>query len=123
MTDFEEKWKEYRNRAIQALGTAIVITLIVVANIGLIACIGRLSAQQTKYLLYTQCGLVDILGCVGMIKINDGRVIVAIPSMRKIGDSKWAVYFMEDNQLYTAIYYTEEKARHRYEKELEKCTR
>ena len=48
MTDFDEKWKEYRNRAIQALGTAIVITLIVVANIGLIACIGRLSAQQTK---------------------------------------------------------------------------
>lgn len=60
---------------------------------------------------------------MGMIKINDGRVIVAIPSMRKIGDSKWAVYFMEDNQLYTAIYYTEEKARYRYEKELEKCTR
>lgn len=56
---------------------------------------------------------------MGMIKINDGRFIVAIPSMRKIGDSKWAVYFMEDNQLYTAIYYTEEKARHRYEKELE----
>ena len=67
MTDYDEKWKEYRNRAIQALGTAIVITLIVVANIGLIACIGRLSAQQTKYLLYAQCGLVDILGCVGMI--------------------------------------------------------
>ena len=60
---------------------------------------------------------------MGMIRINDGRVIVAIPSMRKIGESKWAVYFMEDNQLYTAIYYTEEKARHRYEKELEKCTR
>ena len=67
MTDFEEKWKEYRNRAIQALGAAIVITLIVVANIGLIACIGRLSAQQTKYLLYAQCGLVDILGSVGMV--------------------------------------------------------
>lgn len=67
MTDFEEKWKEYRNRAIQALGTAIVITLIVVANIGLIACIGRLTAQQTKYLLYAQCGLVDIFGCVGMV--------------------------------------------------------
>ena len=123
MIDYDEKWKEYRNRAIQALGTAIVITLIVVANIGLIACIRRLSAQQTKYLLYAQCGLVDILGSVGMIQINDGRVIVAIPSMRKIGDSKWAVYFMEDNQIYTAIYYTEEKARHRYEKELEKCTR
>lgn len=60
---------------------------------------------------------------MGMIKTNDGRVIVAIPSMRKIGDSKWAVYFIEDNQIYTAIYYTEEKARHRYEKELEKCTR
>ena len=44
---------------------------------------------------------------MGMIRTNDGRVIVAIPSMRKIGDSKWAVYFMEDNQLYTAIYYTE----------------
>lgn len=44
-----------------------------------------------------------------MIRANDGRVIVAIPSMRKIGESKWAVYFME--------------ARHRYEKELEKCTR
>lgn len=28
MTDYEDKWKEYRNRAIQALGTAIVITLI-----------------------------------------------------------------------------------------------
>ena len=60
---------------------------------------------------------------MGMIRANDGRVIVAIPSMRKIGDSKWAVYFMEDNQIYTAIYYTEEKARHRYEKEFEKCTR
>ena len=46
---------------------------------------------------------------MGMIKTNDGRVIVAIPSMRKIGDSKWAVYFMEDNQIYTAIYYMEEK--------------
>ena len=67
MNDYEDKWKEYRNRAIQALGTAIVITLIVVANIGLIACIGRLTAQQTKYLLYAQCGLVDILGSVGMI--------------------------------------------------------
>ena len=67
MTDFDEKWKEYRNRAIQALGTAIVITLIVVANIGLIACIGRLSAQQTKYLLYTQFCLVDIFGCVCLI--------------------------------------------------------
>lgn len=63
MIDYEDKWKEYRNRAIQALGTAIVITLIVVANIGLIACIGRLTA----YLLYAQCGLVDILGSVGMI--------------------------------------------------------
>ena len=60
---------------------------------------------------------------MGMIRANDGRVIVAIPSMRKIGDSKWAVYFMEDNQIYTAIYYTEEKARHRYEKEREKCRR
>ena len=60
MIDYDEKWKEYRNRAIQALGTAIVITLIVVANIGLIACIGRLSAQQTEYLLYAQCGLVEI---------------------------------------------------------------
>ena len=60
---------------------------------------------------------------MGMIRTNDGRVIVAIPSMRKIGDSKWAVYFMEDNQIYTAIYYTEEKARHRYEKELEKYSR
>ena len=36
---------------------------------------------------------------MGMIRINDGRVIVAIPSMRKIGDSKWAVYFMEENQI------------------------
>lgn len=63
----EEKWKEYRNRAIQALGTAIVITLIVVANIGLIACIECFSTQQTKYLLYAQCGLVDILGSVGMV--------------------------------------------------------
>ena len=61
MTDFDEKWKEYRNRAIQALGTAIVITLIVVTNIG------RLTAQQTKYLLYAQCGLVDVFGCVGMV--------------------------------------------------------
>ena len=58
-----------------------------------------------------------------ILKTKDGRQILLIPSMRKIGDSKWAVYFMEDNQLYTAIYYTEEKARHRYEKELEKCTR
>lgn len=67
MTDFNDKWEECRNRAIQALITAIVITVIVVANIGLIACIGRLSAQQTKYLLYAQCGLVDILGSVGMV--------------------------------------------------------
>ena len=62
-------------------------------------------------------------GDIYIIKTKDGRVIVAIPSVWKIGDSKWAVYFMEDNQIYTAIYYTEEKARHRYEKELEKCTR
>ena len=48
-----------------------------------------------------------------ILKTKDGRQILLIPSMRKIGDSKWAVYFMEDNQLYTAIYYTEEKARHR----------
>lgn len=60
---------------------------------------------------------------MGMIQINDGRVIVAIPLVRKIGESKWAVYFMENDQIYTAIFYTEEKARHRYEKELEKCTR
>ena len=58
-----------------------------------------------------------------ILKTKDGRQILLIPSMRKIGDSKRAVYFMEDNQLYTALYYTEEKARHRYEKELEKCTR
>ena len=67
MTDYEEKKKEYRNRAIQALGTAIVLTLIVVANVVLIACIGRLSVQETKYLLYAQCGLVDLLGSVGMV--------------------------------------------------------
>ena len=58
-----------------------------------------------------------------ILKTKDGRQVLLIPSMRKIGESKWAVYFMEDNQIYTAIYYTEEKVRHRYEKELEKCTR
>ena len=46
-----------------------------------------------------------------ILKTKDGRQILLIPSMRKIGESKSAVYFMEDNQLYTAIYYTEEKAR------------
>ena len=60
---------------------------------------------------------------MGMIRTNDGRVIVAIPSMRKIGESNLVVNVMENNEIYTAIFYTEEKARHRYEKELEKCTR
>ena len=67
MTDWEEKWKERRNRAIQALCVAITLTLLVGANIVLIACIGRLDDKQTMYLLYAQCGLVDILGSVGMI--------------------------------------------------------
>lgn len=58
-----------------------------------------------------------------IMKMVDGRYAVAIPSMRQIGESKWAVYFMEDDQIYTAIFYTEDKARFRYEKELAKCTR
>ena len=48
---------------------------------------------------------------MGMIRANDGRVIVAIPSMRKIGDNKWVVYFYENGLIHNGIYYDEERAK------------
>lgn len=40
---------------------------------------------------------------------------VKIPSMRKIGESKWVVYFYENGLIHNGIYYTEERARTRLE--------
>ena len=40
---------------------------------------------------------------------------VKIPSMRKIGDNKWVVYFYENGLIHNGIYYTEERARTRLE--------
>ena len=34
---------------------------------------------------------------------------VKIPSMRKIGDNKWVVYFYENGLIHNGIYYTEEQ--------------
>ena len=36
---------------------------------------------------------------------------VKIPSMRKIGDNKWVVYFYENGLIHNGIYYTEERAK------------
>ena len=36
---------------------------------------------------------------------------VKIPSMRKIGESKWVVYFYENGLIHNGIYYTEERAK------------
>ena len=36
---------------------------------------------------------------------------VKIPSMRKIGESKWVVYFYENGLIHSSIYYTEERAK------------
>lgn len=40
---------------------------------------------------------------------------VKIPSMRKIDDSKWVVYFYEDGIIHSGIYYTEERAKRKLE--------
>lgn len=40
---------------------------------------------------------------------------VKIPSMRKIGESKWVVYFYENGLIHNGIYYTEERARTKLE--------
>ena len=40
---------------------------------------------------------------------------VKIPSMRKIGESKWVVYFYENGLIHNGIYYTEERARRKLE--------
>lgn len=40
---------------------------------------------------------------------------VKIPSMRKIDDNKWVVYFYEDGIIHSGIYYTEERARRKLE--------
>lgn len=45
---------------------------------------------------------------------------VKIPSMRQIGDHKWAVYFYEDGLVHYGIYYTLERAQTRLEIEKEK---
>ena len=40
---------------------------------------------------------------------------VKIPSMRKIGESKWVVYFYENGLIHNGIYYTEERAKRKLE--------
>ena len=40
---------------------------------------------------------------------------VKIPSMRKIGESKWVVYFYENGLIHNGVYYTEERARRKLE--------
>ena len=40
---------------------------------------------------------------------------VKIPSIRKIGESKWVVYFYENGLIHNGIYYTEERARRKLE--------
>ena len=40
---------------------------------------------------------------------------VKIPSMRKIGDNKWVVYFYENGLIHNGIYYTEERAKRKLE--------
>ena len=59
--------------------------------------------------VYKEMWLMDIL------KTKDGRQILLIPSMREIGDSKWAVYFYENGLIHNGIYYTEERARRKLE--------
>ena len=36
---------------------------------------------------------------------------VKIPSMRKIGDNKWVVYFYENGLIHNGVYYDEDRAK------------
>lgn len=40
---------------------------------------------------------------------------VKIPSMRKIGDNKWVVYFYENGLIHNGVYYDEERAKRKLE--------
>ena len=40
---------------------------------------------------------------------------VKIPSMRKIGDNKWVVYFYENGLIHSGIYYDEDRAKRKLE--------
>ena len=48
---------------------------------------------------------------------------IKVPSIQKIGDHKWAVYFYEDGLVQYGIYYTLERAQTRLEIEKEKSLR
>ena len=55
-------------------------------------------------------------------KFQTGEYI-KVPSMQKIGDHKWAVYFYEDGLVQYGIYCTLERAQTRLEIEKEKSLR
>ena len=52
-------------------------------------------------------------------KLKTGEYI-KVPSMQKVGDHKWAVYFYEDGLVHYGIYYTLERAQTRLDIEREK---
>ena len=52
-------------------------------------------------------------------KFHTGEYI-KVPSIQKIGDHKWAVYFYEDRLVQYGIYYTLERAQTKLELEKEK---
>lgn len=52
-------------------------------------------------------------------KFHTGEYI-KVPSIQKIGDHKWAVYFYEDRLVHYGIYYTLERAQTKLELEKEK---
>ena len=58
--------------------------------------------------------LQDIYG-----KFQTGEYI-RVPSMQKVGDHKWVVYFYEDNIIHYGVYYTLERAQTRLDIEREK---
>lgn len=50
--------------------------------------------------------------------MNNGFVsgkFVKIPSIKQLDNRRWVVYFYEDGLIYSAIYYTEERAKARLE--------
>ena len=52
-------------------------------------------------------------------KFKTGEYI-KVPSIQKVGDHKWAVYFYEDGLVHYGIYYTLERAQTRLDIEREK---
>lgn len=61
--------------------------------------------------------LKDIYG-----KFQTGEYL-KVPSIQKVSDHKWAVYFYEDGLVHYGIYYTLERAQTRLEIEKEKSLR